>query len=52
MLPPKKFWNNKNVNLDFKKYKKIDILINKFNINMNRVFVLLIDVLISPSCDG
>jgi hypothetical protein len=52
MLPPKKFWNNKNVNLDFKKYKKIDILINKFNTLDVLNFYKKIDVLISPSIEG
>ena len=52
LLPPRKFWNNKKMNLDFKKYEKIDILINKFNQLDVLNFYKKIDVLISPSIEG
>ena len=52
LLPPRKFWSNKNMDLKFKNYKKINILIKKFNRINALNFYKKIDVLISPSLEG
>jgi glycosyltransferase involved in cell wall biosynthesis len=52
MLPYRKFWKNKNIILNFRKYKKINITINKFNKFDVLNFYKKIDVLISPSIEG
>ena len=51
LLPPKKFWKDKNKILNFKNHKSINILIKKFNKIHVLNFYKKIDVLISPSIE-
>ena len=54
LLPPRNFWHDKhykNIDLKFKNYKNMNILIKKFNKSYVLNFYKKIDVLISPSLE-